>query len=43
MDPGDFGSNTLSLENHPESGRQIPPIPEDGMARYVISNRVSCA
>ena len=31
MDPGDFGSNTLSLENHPESGRQIPPIPEDGM------------
>ena len=32
MDPGDFGSNTLSLENQPESGRQIPPIPdEDGM------------
>ena len=31
MDPGDFGSNTLSWENHPESGRQIPPIPEDGM------------
>ena len=31
MDPGDFGSNTLSLENHPDSGRQIPPIPEDGM------------
>ena len=31
MDPGDFRSNTLSLENHPESGRQIPPIPEDGM------------
>ena len=31
MDPGDFGSNTLSLENQPESGRQIPPLPEDGM------------
>ena len=31
MDPGDFGSNTLSLENHPDSGRRIPPIPEDGM------------
>ena len=31
MDPGDFGSNTLSLENRPESGRQIPPLPEDGM------------
>ena len=31
MDPGDFGSNPLSLENQPESGRQIPPIPEDGM------------
>ena len=30
MDPGDFGSDTLSLENHPDSGRQIPPIPEDG-------------
>ena len=25
MDPGDFGSNTLSLENHVDSGRQIPP------------------
>ena len=22
MDPGDFGSHTLSLENHPDSGRQ---------------------
>ena len=31
MDPGDFGSNTLSLENQPESGRQLPPLPEDGM------------
>ena len=31
MDPGDFGSNTLSLENHADSGRQIPPVPEDGM------------
>ena len=31
MDPGDFGSNTLSLENRPESRRQIPPLPEDGM------------
>ena len=31
MDPGDFGSNTLSLENHPDSGRRIPSIPEDGM------------
>ena len=31
MDPGDFGSNTLSLENHVGSGRQIPPVPEDGL------------
>ena len=31
MDPGDHGSNTLSLENHVGSGRQIPPVPEDGM------------
>ena len=31
MDPGDHGSNTLSLENHVESGRQIPPVPEDGL------------
>ena len=31
MDPGDHGSNTLALENHVESGRQIPPVPEDGM------------
>ena len=31
MDPGDFGSNTLSLENQPESGRQLLPLPEDGM------------
>ena len=31
MDPGDFETNTLSLENHRESGRQIPPFPEDGM------------
>ena len=29
MDPGDHGSNTLSLENHGESGRQLPPVPED--------------
>ena len=27
----DFGSDTLSLENQPESGRELPPIPEDGM------------
>ena len=31
MDPGDFGSNTLSLENHVGLGRQIPPVPEDGL------------
>ena len=31
MDPGDHGSNTLALENHVDSGRQIPPVPEDGM------------
>ena len=31
MDLGDFGSNTLSLENHVGSGRQIPPLPEDGL------------
>ena len=31
MDPGDVGSNTMSLENRPESGRQIPPLPEQGM------------
>ena len=31
MDPGDLGSNTISLEIRPESGRQIPPLPEDGM------------
>ena len=31
MDPGDHGSNTLALENHVDSGRKIPPVPEDGM------------
>ena len=31
MDPGDHGSNALSIENHVGSGRQIPPVPEDGM------------
>ena len=31
MDPGDRGSNTSALENHVDSGRQIPPVPEDGM------------
>ena len=25
------GSNALSLENHVGSGRQLPPVPEDGM------------
>ena len=31
MDPGDHGSNTFSLENHVGSGRQLPPVPEDGL------------
>ena len=31
MDPGDGGFNTLSLENHLGSGRQIPALPEDGL------------
>ena len=32
MDPGDYGSNTLPLETYVmNSGRQIPPILEDGM------------
>ena len=30
MDPGDHGSK-LALENHVDSGRQIPAVPEDGM------------